>query len=366
VSIFGPFTRHGRVLSTRPDVSFRCPLSNETVAWAAKDVFNPGAVVADGKVCLLVRAEDTVGPWLGTSRLGLATSEDGLDFELETEPVLFPADDAWQALEWPGGCEDPRVVESPDGRYACTYTAFDGRVGRLMVATSPDLRHWEKHGPAFAGTPYAERWSKSGSVVTELCDGNLVAARIDGRFWMLWGERTVYAASSDDLVAWRPVEFDPGADRYLTLDDGGWRVHHTPGHPVLRPVLTARRGRFDSLLTEPGPPPVLSADGIEFIYNGVNHPSRGVADSPPHAYQPGLVVLDPADPTAVVHRSTEPLIRVGADEAQGQVGNVLFAQGLVLHRDRWMLYYGMGDSSIGCASAPVAGSLSRRALSGHH
>ena len=65
-----------------------------------------------------------------------------------------PATTDWQAWEWPGGCEDPRVVESPDGGFVCTYTAFDGKVGSLFVATSPDLRRWTKHGPAFARTPY--------------------------------------------------------------------------------------------------------------------------------------------------------------------------------------------------------------------
>ena len=65
----------------------------------------------------------------------------------------------------------PRVVESPDGGFVCTYTAFNGRTACLFVATSPDLRTWRKHGPAFAGTRHASRWSKSGSIVTERAMG---------------------------------------------------------------------------------------------------------------------------------------------------------------------------------------------------
>ena len=58
--------------------------------WAAKDVFNPGAVVHDGNVHLLVHAEDRVGPFGGTSRIGLAVSRDGVHFTLESEPVIYP------------------------------------------------------------------------------------------------------------------------------------------------------------------------------------------------------------------------------------------------------------------------------------
>ena len=51
----GPFSPPTRVLEDRPAVTFTCPVSGAPVAWAAKDAFNPGAVVHDGKVCLLVR-----------------------------------------------------------------------------------------------------------------------------------------------------------------------------------------------------------------------------------------------------------------------------------------------------------------------
>src|SRR5580698_4607537 len=89
----GPFSSPVRILDERAGVTFECPVSRRQVAWAAKDVFNPGAVVHDGKICLLVRAEDDVGRYAGTSRIGLATSADGVRFDLEPEPVLAPGDD---------------------------------------------------------------------------------------------------------------------------------------------------------------------------------------------------------------------------------------------------------------------------------
>ena len=56
----GPFSTPERVLDDRPEVMFDCPVSGDRIAWAAKDLFNPAAVVRDGRICLLVRAEDHV------------------------------------------------------------------------------------------------------------------------------------------------------------------------------------------------------------------------------------------------------------------------------------------------------------------
>ena len=357
----GPFTRHeGAVIERVPALTFRCPVSGREVAWAGKDVFNPGAIVHDGRVHLLIRGEDSADG-NGTSRIGLAVSDDGVHFTVEPEPVLFPDDDEWQPWEWPGGCEDPRVVESPDGGYVCLYTGFDGKVARLLVATSVDLREWHKHGPAFGATAHARRWSKSGSVVTAVRDGRLVADRVDGRYWMYWGEGICFAATSDDLVAWTPLEFDATPDRHLTrtsdAGDGGWKVHRVPGARGLRPLLFPRPTRFDSLLVEPGPPAVRTADGILLICNGANHPAKGDPALPPFAYQPGQALFDGNDPASCIARSTEPFLRPDTrDDQVGQVENVCFAQGLARFDDRWHLYYGLADSKIGCAAAPLTSS----------
>jgi len=356
----GPFTRHpGAIVTDLPELSFRCPVTGNDVRWAAKDVFNPGGVVRDGRVHLLIRGEDAVGRYAGTSRIGLAVSDDGIDFTVDPEPVLFPDDDRWQAWEWPGGCEDPRVVESPDGGYVCTYSAFDGKVPTLFVATSDDLRTWEKHGPAFADTASARRSSKSGSIVTAASDDRLVAARVDGRFWMYWGEGTCFAATSDDLVRWTPRDFDATGDRYLSYEpDGGhgsWAIHRVPGQRALRPLLFPRHGRFDSMLVEPGPPAVLTDRGIVLIANGANHPDHGDPSMPAFSYQPGQVLFDAGDPASCIARPIGPFLRADAPgERDGQVGNVCFAQALVRLGDEWLLYFGMADSRIGCARAPAS------------
>ncbi len=38
--------------------TFLCPIKNEQVQWQKADVFNPAAIVKDGKIHMLFRAED--------------------------------------------------------------------------------------------------------------------------------------------------------------------------------------------------------------------------------------------------------------------------------------------------------------------
>ena len=75
-------------------------------------MFNPAVVVKDGKIFVLYRAENLVTPNVGkTSRIGLASSPDGIHFTRMATPVLHPDNDPQKKWEWPGGTEDPRVVQ---------------------------------------------------------------------------------------------------------------------------------------------------------------------------------------------------------------------------------------------------------------
>ena len=66
---------------------------------------------------LLYRAEDSIGKYAGTSRIGLAYSTDGLHFTKHPLPVFYPGNDSLKKYEWEGGCEDPRIVEDDNGQY---------------------------------------------------------------------------------------------------------------------------------------------------------------------------------------------------------------------------------------------------------
>jgi predicted GH43/DUF377 family glycosyl hydrolase len=175
---------------------------------------------------------------------------------------------------------------------------------------------------------------------------------------MYWGEGTCFAATSPDLVRWTPLQFDAGADRYLTHNPAGsagaWDIHRVLGQRVLRPLLFPRPGRFDSLLVEPGPPAVLTDEGVVLIYNGAQATLAGDGTSLEVAYQPGQALFDARDPMSPVARCETPFMFADElEQREGQVDNVCFAQGLVLLDRTWFLYYGMADSRIGCATAPL-------------
>jgi len=101
-----------------------------------KDVFNPTAVVRHGHCIYFVPGRRCDGKFAGTSRIGLAHSLDGIHFDRGKDPILFPDEDFMKIYEWEGGIEDPRIIESPDGVYYLTYTAYDGKLARFV---SPHL-----------------------------------------------------------------------------------------------------------------------------------------------------------------------------------------------------------------------------------
>jgi predicted GH43/DUF377 family glycosyl hydrolase len=349
--MLGPFVRPENaqpVITARPESVFTDPILDKPVHWEALHTFNPAAVVRDGKIYVLYRAEDDSGTMqigMHTSRLGLAVSGDGLHFTREDTPVFYPAKDSEQAREWPGGTEDPRIVESPDGGYVITYTQWNRETYRVGIATSPDLHTWTKHGPAFGMGKYGGLKYKSAGIETEcVTKERCVAVKIDGRYWMYWGEGEIHLATSDDLVHWTPVE---GAD----------------GQPKV--LMRARPGKFDSGLPEVGPPPVLTKDGIVLVYNGKNAAGANgknvdAADRDPAlaagTYSVGQALFAADHPAKLLARTGTPFFQPKLPwEQSGQyAAGTTFGEGLVWFRDRWLLYYGCADSRVGVAMSPAA------------
>jgi len=270
-------------------------------------VFNPAVVKDGGRYVMLYRAQDAGK----TSRLMRATSSDGIHFVRDAEPALVPE----AAYERQGGVEDPRLVKIGATWYL-TYTAYDGKDAQLALATSADLRLWERRGvlmPANQGR-WNVHWTKSGAILDE---------RAGGKYWMYYMADAQGAydqtgvAWSEDLLHWTEA-----------LD---------------APILPRRPGRFDSRVVEPGPPPVLTPEGILLVYNGAD--DRLV-------YRTGWALFDRNDPTRLLARSDTPIFVPERHwELVGQVPNVVFVEGLVREGPRWLFYYGAADTRVGVAEA---------------
>ena len=316
---FGPWRRVSQapILSPRWD------------SWESAGVFNPTVTTvplnpADlkpgdprcEKIVMIYRAQDRAG----TSRLGYAESTDGIHFTRRQEPVLSPETD----YEKDGGVEDPRLQKFGD-TYYLTYTGYNKKDAQLCLATSTDLIHWERKGvilPAYKGN-WNKGWTKSGAIVPE---------KIDGKFWMYW-----LGAAPDDT--------DQMGLSYSTD-----LLHWTEATQL--PVLPRRPGKFDSLVVEPGPPPLLTPEGIVLIYNGADDLL---------VYRTGVAVFDRNDPRKVLFRTDEPIFAPEKGwENFGQVPNVVFVEGMVqpeAHvrsappRNRFLFYYGAADKYIGLAQA---------------
>lgn len=341
----GPFTRPATgnpVITPRPQSTFEDPILHKQVQWEALHTFNPAAIVRDGKIYVLYRAEDNSGSMaigMHTSRLGLAESSDGIHFTRHPAPVFYPTNDDQKSREWPGGVEDPRIVERPDGTYVLTYTQWNRITFSVGIATSKDLQHWTEHGPAFLTAEngkYAHLRYKSAGIVTRFdpAKGRLIAAQIHGKYWMFWGEGAVHLATSEDCIHWTPVE-------------------DKSGHPV--ELLKPRAGHFDSTFPETGPPPVLTDRGIVVIYNGKNAVTGGDPHLGPSAYAAGEALFSADNPTHLVAQLDQPVLKPELPyEKTGQyAAGTTFAEGLVIFHDKWFLYYGCADSLVAVVTAPA-------------
>ena len=336
---FAPFVRPKNAPVIAPDktATFVDPVTKKPVHWEGLHTFNPAAVMHDGKVVVIYRAEDDSGAMaIGghTSRLGFAESSDGVTFTKLPAPVLYPAVDAQQKNEEPGGVEDPRLVQAPDGTYVLTYTQWsrDRGVYTIGLATSKDLRAWDKLGPIFDGrSGPGYKMYKSGGIVTKLDGDRLVAAKVNGKFWMYWGEVHVHLAWSTDLLHWTPVEEKPGVPHVL---------------------LEARRGLFDSGFPETGPPPLLTRRGIVMLYNAKNSEGAdGDTSLPAGGYSVGEALFSAKDPGKLLERRDKPVFKPEvAFEKSGQyAAGTTFAEGLVYFGKKWWMYYGCADSLVGVA-----------------
>jgi len=335
----GPFVRAvdvNPIISPDKTSRFFDPVLQDSIAWESNDTFNPGAAVLDNKIVILYRAEDGSGQGLGnrTSRLGYACSTDGLHFNRQSTPVFYSDNDAQKKMEWPGGCEDPRIALSADGTYVMFYTQWNRQTPRLAVATSTDLKHWTKHGSAFTNAyngRFADIPSKSASIVTRLVNGKQIITKINGKYWMYWGEEAVFAATSDNLTDWYPV-----------LDD----------HGELKKLYQPRKGYFDSDLTECGPPAILSSDGIILLYNGKNRADKdGDPAYTPNTYCAGQALFSADDPTQFRKSLDKPFfVPEESFEKSGQYpAGTVFIEGLVYFHNKWFLYYGCADSRVAVA-----------------
>jgi predicted GH43/DUF377 family glycosyl hydrolase len=306
-------------------------------------VLNPAAIKEGDTTHLFYRAVKK-GNY---SSIGHCTIEEHINVKnRDVKPVLIPEFD-YEAQ----GVEDPRIVKI-DGLYYLTYTAYDGINALGALATSKDLKHFDKKGILVPLITYEEflrlaefkgpihqkynRYNEHEQVVEKqgkkiyLWDKNVIffPRKINGKFYFLHRIRPdIQIVSVPELNELTP-EF--------------WQNYFL--HFSENIVLTSKHKHEVSYIGG-GCPPIETKHGWLFIYHGVHDTVKGFV------YSACAALLDKHNPEKEIARLPYPLFKPDQEwELKGEVNNVCFPTGAVVCKDTLYIYYGAADEQIACAS----------------
>lgn len=298
-------------------------------SWESRAVFNPAAATIDGRVHLLYRAIGRTGQFL--SRLGLATSEDGVAFSRTSPDPVFGPEEPYE--RW--SIEDPRLVHSGGRLLLLTYVVLMkpalsyGQQARTALASTTDLRSFTRHGVISPPLP-------------ELDDRNMVLfpEQIAGRYVAL---RRPQRLSGSDYVEYgfdqEPPNQPNRSSIWISFSDDVCRWE--PGRRLLRPERWWEERKIGA-----GPPPVRTERGWLVVYHGVDE--RGV-------YRAGAALLDLERPGCVLARLPYPVLEPTQPyEKEGVTPNVVFPEGTATIDGRLLVYYGAADTVCAMASIETA------------
>lgn len=266
--------------------------------------FLTGMISPDGRILMDPKSQLASVPRITNRRTGPDGDEVELAFRPEddiSECVIFPVTGS-QA----NGIEDARFVEFVDGGHKifyATYTAYSGHSIRteLMETRNFDtFRMYPLRGSAVRNKGMA-----------------LFPRRVNGRYAMIGRQdnENLYLIYSDDLYTW---------------DDG---------QPILRPTQPWEFVQIGNC-----GPPIETEHGWLLLTHGVGAVRR---------YSIGAVLLHRDDPTQVIGRLTEPLLRPEQSERAGYVPNVVYTCGALLHQKLLVVPYGIADTITGFATLDI-------------
>ncbi len=304
--------------------------------WESEAVFNPGAVTHGGRVHLFYRA---LGPD-GVSRVGYASSKDGIHFDKRYSHPVYMPETATESLKhrpytsparlsyhtglylsgggW-GGCEDPRAVKI-DSRIYLTFNMFSGwrsiRVG-LTSISEEDLEEgrWNWRRLVFLSPPNErhKNWV-------------LFPEKVNGKYALL------HNLHDDDPARVR-VE-------YISDLEGSIAPFESPDPHLLPDRELAWHNRTRGV----GPPPIKTAYGWLLFYHAMDKDD-------PNRYKLGAMLLDLGDPRKILYRSSYPILEPDEWYENDWKPGIIYASGAIVKDGNLFIYYGGGDKHIGVAYA---------------
>ncbi len=267
--------------------------------------FRSGTIAADGSISV-----DPTVRLASVPKIRSRTSKPNGD-EVEvffrpeeelSERVIFPITDAQS-----NGIEDARFVEFNDKgekTFYATYTAYSGRAIRSELLATTDFQ-------SFRMTPLNGSAARNKGMA-------LFPRQIDGRYAMIARQdnENLYLVYSDDLYTW----------------DGG--------RPIIQPEYPWEFVQIGNCGS-----PIELDDCWLLLIHGVG---------PVRKYSIGAVLLDKKDPSKILARSREPLVKPEPTEREGYVPNVVYTCGAMRHGDQIILPYAISDTFSNFATIKIA------------
>lgn len=325
----------------------------------AEGVLNPGSGrTPDGELYLLPRLVAAGN----VSRVGLArvVLDDGVPVGVEREGVVLAPDAGWERGAGSAGTEDPRVtwIEAL-GLHVMSYVAYGPMGPRPALAVSENLRDWRRLGPLhFVYQPELDldlNLFPNKDVVffpepVSGPDGVPSFAMLHRPMWDLsWvrdGEGVHLPAGITDerLGIW--ISYVPVEDVQADINNLVFQRSST--------LVAMPEYDFEALKIGAGPAPIRVEEGWLLVHHGTkgsltkgrgwNHPQELVK------YAAGAMILDAADPSKVLARTSEPILTPETEaETSGTVPNVVFPTAIEEVDGVRYVFYGMADSKIGVA-----------------
>ena len=266
--------------------------------------FRSGAIAADGSIRVDPTARLATSPRIAHRTAGPAGDEVEIVFEPApdiSERVIFPVTESQS-----NGIEDARFVQFSDGgrtTYYATYTAYRGTAIRSELIETSDFL-------SFRMTPLRGAAARNKGMA-------LFPRKIDGRYAMIARQdnENLYLIYSDDLYTWEG------------------------GQAILKPQFPWEFVQIGNCGS-----PVELEEGWLMLTHGVG---------PVRKYSIGAALLDKRDPSRVLARSSEPLLRPEPSEREGYVPNVVYTCGAMAHNDQLILPYAVSDTYSNFATIQI-------------
>jgi predicted GH43/DUF377 family glycosyl hydrolase len=270
--------------------------------------FRTGSIAADGGVTIDPTARlaslpkiknRTAGPIGDVVEVVFPATED------ISERVIYPV-----TLSQSNGIEDARFVAFEDAgitTFYATYTAYSGAAIRSELIETTDFS-------TFKMSPMQGDAAQNKGMA-------LFPRKIDGRYAMIGRQdnENLYLIYSDDLRVWNG------------------------GKEILRP-----RYPWEFVQIGNCGSPIELDEGWLLLTHGVGAVRR---------YSIGATLLDKRDPSKVIARSCEPLVRPEPSEREGYVPNVVYTCGAIRHGNQIVLPYAVSDTFSNFATIEIAALL---------